>query len=342
MDLGIRRAFPLAKWASRTDNTVQLTKWASWIDHTVQLAHLASWTGHTVQLAHLASWTDHTVQLALLASWTDSCFCGLDLMPFTEPQRINPPDLASETLSVLSLENPQPHLHSPHAEDFQCCAVAFQVWHELILICPSTPDRCLLSTSLERKWSHQACHVRTSCWGQNRSQRNQRQNLLKKCPLQKEKDSHDKSPRKVTQGLGQRILDSKTPLVQLAEGASWTGFTDQLAHSASWISPTRRTGKFEATMTEPGAGKELNGSDIEEEHDELNQIDTQGVMGLAGDDTFQSNQDMDPFCLSKGPVTRSQTRRLKKSIAVSVYYKPHGNQAKEPSQLFTYSVFGLV
>ncbi|KAF2582367.1 hypothetical protein F2Q68_00004861 [Brassica cretica] len=156
------------------------------------------------------------------------------------------------------------------------------------------------------------------------------------------KDSHDKSPRKVTQGLGQRILDSETPLVQLAEGASWTGFTDQLAHSVSWISPTRRTGKFEATMTEPGAGKELNGSDIEEEHDELNQIDTQGVMGLAGDDTFQSNQDMDPFCLSKGPVTRSQTRRLKKSIAVLVYSKPHGNQAKEPSQLFTYSVFGLV
>ena len=101
-------------------------------------------------------------------------------------------------------------------------------------------------------------------------------------------------------------------------------------------------GGDDATMTEPEAGKELNEIDIEEEHDELNPIDTQGVMGLAGDDTFQSNQDMDPFCLSKGPITRSQTRRLKKSIDVLVYSKPDKNQAKEPSQLFTYSVFGLV
>ena len=32
------------------------------------------------------------------------------------------------------------------------------------------------------------------------------------------------------------------------------------------------------------------------------------------DMTFSAdtNQDKDPFCLSKGPVTRSQTRRLKK------------------------------
>ena len=93
---------------------------------------------------------------------------------------------------------------------------------------------------------------------------------------------------------------------------------------------------------QPWLNQELNESDIEEEHDELNQIDTQGVMGLAGDDTFQTNQDMDPFCLSKGPVTRSQTRRPKKSIAVLVYSEPDGNQAREPSQLFTYSVFGLV
>ena len=99
----------------------------------------------------------------------------------------------------------------------------------------------------------------------------------------------------------------------------------------------------DANMTEPGAGKELSESDIEEEHDELNQIDTQGVMGLVGDDdTFQTNQGMDPFCLSKGPVTRSQTRRLKKSIVVLVYSEPDGNQANEPSQLFNYSVFGLV
>ena len=93
---------------------------------------------------------------------------------------------------------------------------------------------------------------------------------------------------------------------------------------------------------QPWLNQELNESDIEEEHDELNQIDTQGVMGLAGDDTFQTNQGMDPFCLSKGPVTRSQTRRLKKSIAILVYSEPDGNQANEPSQLFTYSVFGLV
>lgn len=101
-------------------------------------------------------------------------------------------------------------------------------------------------------------------------------------------------------------------------------------------------GGDDATMTEPGAGKELSESDIEEEHGE-NQIDTQGVIGLDGDDdTFQTNQGMDPFCLSKGPVTRSQTRRLKKSIAILVYSEPDGNQANEPSQLFTYSVFGLV
>ncbi|KAF3529873.1 hypothetical protein DY000_02040081 [Brassica cretica] len=56
----------------------------------------------------------------------------------------------------------------------------------------------------------------------------------------------------------------------------------------------------------------------------------------------ETNQDKDPFCLSKGPVTRSQTKTLKKSIAALFYSETDGNQAKELSQLFTYSVFGLV
>ena len=64
MDLGIGRAVQLAKWAS--------------------------WTDHAIQVVHLASWTDHTVQLVHLASWTNSYCRGLDLVPFTEPWRINP------------------------------------------------------------------------------------------------------------------------------------------------------------------------------------------------------------------------------------------------------------
>ena len=83
------------------------------------------------------------------------------------------------------------------------------------------------------------------------------------------------------------------------------------------------------------ADLELNG---------LGDTQTRAQIDDGPDMTFsaKTNQDTDPLCLSKGPVTRSQTRRLKKSIAVLVYSKPHGNQAKEPSQLFTYSVFGLV
>ncbi|KAF8092057.1 hypothetical protein N665_0425s0001 [Sinapis alba] len=85
----------------------------------------------------------------------------------------------------------------------------------------------------------------------------------------------------------------------------------------------------DATMTEPVAEMELNGSDTEEELDELNKMNTQGVMGLDdGDENWptlsresnasypaQTSQDKDPLCLYKGPITRSQTRRLKKSIA---------------------------
>ena len=56
---------------------------------------------------------------------------------------------------------------------------------------------------------------------------------------------HYKSLRKVTQGLRQRIPDKETTIVQLAEGASWTGCTDQLVRSGSWISQTRRTGKLD-------------------------------------------------------------------------------------------------
>ena len=105
------------------------------------------------------------------------------------------------------------------------------------------------------------------CWGQNRSRRNQRQKTSKevssfkrRSKIQKnrdvsktqyqirnnfEEDSHDKSSRKVTQGLGQWIPNNETPIVQLAEGTSWTGCTDQLARSASWISLSRRTGELD-------------------------------------------------------------------------------------------------
>ncbi|KAF3523261.1 hypothetical protein F2Q69_00047543 [Brassica cretica] len=50
-----------------------------------------------------------------------------------------------------------------------------------------------------------------------------------------EEDSHDKSSRKVTQGLGKRILDNKTPIVQLAYWASWIRKAIQLTEQASWI-----------------------------------------------------------------------------------------------------------
>ena len=59
----------------------------------------------------------------------------------------------------------------------------------------------------------------------------------------------------------------------------------------------------------------------------------------------KTNQDKDLLCLSKGPITRSQTRRLRKSISALVFSVPHlnqvGNQVKEPNQLFTYSVVGF-
>ena len=59
----------------------------------------------------------------------------------------------------------------------------------------------------------------------------------------------------------------------------------------------------------------------------------------------KTNQGIDPLCLSKGPITRSKTKRLRKSIATLVYSVPDlnrvGNQVKEPNQLFTYSVVGL-
>ncbi|KAF2583278.1 hypothetical protein F2Q68_00004663 [Brassica cretica] len=73
-----------------------------------------------------------------------------------------------------------------------------------------------------------------------------------------EKDSHDRSSTKVTQGLGQWITDSETSIanspkgragpdaptnspvrrvasVQLTERASWIEQAVQLARSASWI-----------------------------------------------------------------------------------------------------------
>ena len=62
--------------------------------------------------------------------------------------------------------------------------------------------------------------------------------------------------------------------------------------------------------------------------------------------TARSDQDQDPFSLQQGPITRSQTRRLKNSISALVYSEPGlnqvDNQDQKPSQLFTHSVFGLV
>ncbi|KAF2558671.1 hypothetical protein F2Q68_00016247 [Brassica cretica] len=59
----------------------------------------------------------------------------------------------------------------------------------------------------------------------------------------------------------------------------------------------------------------------------------------------ETNQDKNPLCLSRSSITRSQTRRLRKSIAALVYSVPDlnqvGNQFKEPNQTFTYSVVGL-
>ncbi|XP_013594792.1 PREDICTED: uncharacterized protein LOC106302942 [Brassica oleracea var. oleracea] len=93
--------------------------------------------------------------------------------------------------------------------------------------------------------------------------------------------------------------------------------------------------ELEETDTEQGAGKELNESDTEEELDELNQSDTQSVMDLARADGFRPNlshesdatyeaqtkEDKDSFSLSKGPVTRSQTRNLRK--AISTWFTPN-------------------
>ena len=60
------------------------------IRRAVQLAERASWIKIPIQLARLASWNERTIQLARSASRTNSSRRGLDLMPFTEPRRINP------------------------------------------------------------------------------------------------------------------------------------------------------------------------------------------------------------------------------------------------------------
>ncbi|KAF8074390.1 hypothetical protein N665_1106s0001 [Sinapis alba] len=114
-------------------------------------------------------------------------------------------------------------------------------------------------------------------------------------------------------------------------------------------------GGIDATMTEPVAGMKLNESDTEEELDELNQKVDQGMMDSVDGDEIQPSlshgsdisfsaqisEDKDPFFLSTGPVTRSQTKRLKKSIAALVYSEPDPNQLKiKPNQpVWTYDKF---
>ncbi|KAF8114633.1 hypothetical protein N665_0035s0012 [Sinapis alba] len=96
--------------------------------------------------------------------------------------------------------------------------------------------------------------------------------------------------------------------------------------------PLKRGGD-DATVTEPVAGMELNESDVKDELDELNQMVDQSKTGLSdGDEIWptlshesntsystQNNQNKDSFFLSKGPITRSQTKRLKKSTDALVY-----------------------
>ena len=95
------------------------------------------------------------------------------------------------------------------------------------------------------------------CWGQNRSRRNQCRKLLWKCPLwkteikfkrkekrEKPKSSFLSTPKRIhtislrerlLQASEKRITNNEKPIVQLAEGASWTERTVQLAKRAIWI-----------------------------------------------------------------------------------------------------------
>ena len=51
-----------------------------------------------------------------------------------------------------------------------------------------------------------------------------------------------------------------------------------------------------------------------------------------------SEQIQDPFFFSKGPVTRSQTRNLKKAISTLVYSKPEPISIEnQVNQMFNYS-----
>src|SRR5690606_42156360 len=56
----------------------------------------------------------------------------------------------------------------------------------------------------------------------------------------------------------------------------------------------------------------------------------------------QTDGDKDPFALSKGPITRSQTRNLRKAISSLVYSNPDSipieNQENQPTKLFNFSV----
>ena len=101
---------------------------------------------------------------------------------------------------------------------------------------------------------------------------------------------------------------------------------------------------IELDETDPGAGVdklEESGDELKENEDELDD----GPSMEAVRSITKPKQAQDPFYISSGPVTRSQTKRIKEAIVGLVCFKPNLDAIKDQDQtkvkMFNYSVFGL-
>ena len=86
---------------------------------------------------------------------------------------------------------------------------------------------------------------------------------------------------------------------------------------------------------------EESGDELKENEDELDD----GPSMEAVRSITKPKQAQDPFYISSGPVTRSQTKRIKEAIVGLVCFKPNLDAIKDQDQtevkMFNYSVFGL-
>ncbi|WZY99081.1 hypothetical protein YC2023_071410 [Brassica napus] len=114
---------------------------------------------------------------------------------------------------------------------------------------------------------------------------------------------------------------------------------------ATRLEPEATFEQDDVSMTEPVADlayKKLEESDSEEELDELNT--TIGYKEQDGS-SIGFNSARDPFSFSNGPITRSQTKKMKEAIVGLVYFNPNSDsnqdQAENQTKIINYSVFNL-